>query len=145
GPAMMPYRAELEGLGPHASRYFDEEQATRTLSLAAFLGSRDKSWHGYASGPKPSLEAVIAPGAYLSWTASHVHFGLFGSRGHQSRRPVELVLRRSGRVLHVPASQCLLDAMLEAGLDPLFDCKRGECGVCAQTVLTGTPDHRDYA
>jgi len=32
----------------------------------------------------------------------------------------------------------------EAGCDPLYDCKRGECGVCQVTVLEGVPDHRDY-
>ncbi|MCO7596007.1 MULTISPECIES: PDR/VanB family oxidoreductase [Pseudomonas] len=144
-PAMMAYRAEIERLGPQASLYFDQGPAPRTMSLAALLGPHDKSRHVYVCGPKPLLDAVIATAAELSWPSSHVHFELFGSSGHQSDQPVELVLRRSGRVLHVPASQSLLDAMLEAGLDPLFDCKRGECGVCAQTVLTGTPDHRDYA
>ncbi|MBS0318374.1 MAG: 2Fe-2S iron-sulfur cluster binding domain-containing protein, partial [Proteobacteria bacterium] len=34
--------------------------------------------------------------------------------------------------------------MEEAGCDPLFDCRRGECGVCQVTVLEGVPDHRDY-
>ena len=26
----------------------------------------------------------------------------------------------------------------------MYDCKRGECGVCQATVLEGEPDHRDY-
>ena len=26
----------------------------------------------------------------------------------------------------------------------MFDCKRGECGVCATPVLEGEIDHRDY-
>ena len=34
--------------------------------------------------------------------------------------------------------------MEEAGCDPMYDCKRGECGVCTATVLKGEPDHRDY-
>jgi vanillate O-demethylase ferredoxin subunit len=34
--------------------------------------------------------------------------------------------------------------LLAAGCDPMFDCKRGECGVCAVPVLDGEIDHRDY-
>jgi vanillate O-demethylase ferredoxin subunit len=26
----------------------------------------------------------------------------------------------------------------------MFDCKRGECGVCATTVIEGEIEHRDY-
>ena len=46
--------------------------------------------------------------------------------------------------MQVGASQSLLDALLDAGCDPMFDCKRGECGVCTTTVLEGEVEHRDY-
>jgi len=25
----------------------------------------------------------------------------------------------------------------------LYDCQRGDCGICQTTVISGTPDHRD--
>ena len=31
----------------------------------------------------------------------------------------------------------------KAGLDPLYDCQRGDCGICQCEVISGTPDHRD--
>jgi vanillate O-demethylase ferredoxin subunit len=34
--------------------------------------------------------------------------------------------------------------LIDAGVDPMFDCKRGDCGICQTTVLEGVPDHRDY-
>lgn len=34
--------------------------------------------------------------------------------------------------------------MEEQGLDPMIDCKRGECGVCTCDVIEGEVDHRDY-
>jgi ferredoxin len=56
-----------------------------------------------------------------------------------------LELRRSGKKLHVPANQTLLDAMLEAGIDAPFSCKAGNCKTCATIVLAGEPEHRDSA
>jgi ferredoxin len=34
--------------------------------------------------------------------------------------------------------------LLEAGEDPMHDCKRGDCGICQTSVIEGIPDHRDY-
>jgi vanillate O-demethylase ferredoxin subunit len=55
----------------------------------------------------------------------------------------EVHLRESGVSLQVAAGQSVLDAMLQAGLDPMFDCRRGDCGVCVAQVIDGQPDHRD--
>ncbi|MCT2059816.1 2Fe-2S iron-sulfur cluster-binding protein [Dietzia cinnamea] len=57
--------------------------------------------------------------------------------------PFEIELCRSGEVLTVPADRTALSVLFEArqGLDS--DCLRGECGACVQTLLSGTPDHRD--
>jgi vanillate O-demethylase ferredoxin subunit len=56
----------------------------------------------------------------------------------------EVVLAQSGRSVTVPAERSILDCLVEAGIEPMFDCKRGECGVCATPVLEGEIDHRDY-
>jgi ferredoxin len=39
----------------------------------------------------------------------------------------------------------MLDAMRAAGVDVMWDCLRGECGLCTLDVLKaeGTLDHRD--
>ena len=54
-------------------------------------------------------------------------------------------LPRHGLKLDVPADRTLLDVLNEAGVDTLFDCQRGECGLCAVDVLAvqGRIDHRD--
>jgi vanillate O-demethylase ferredoxin subunit len=33
--------------------------------------------------------------------------------------------------------------MLERGVFPSFDCRRGECGACLTRILAGEPLHRD--
>ena len=59
-------------------------------------------------------------------------------------QPFEVVLAQSGQTLSVPADQTLLDCLVAHGCDPLFDCQRGECGVCAVPVIEGEVDHRDH-
>jgi vanillate O-demethylase ferredoxin subunit len=55
----------------------------------------------------------------------------------------EVELASSGRVFTVPPGKSILDVLIDAGEDPMHDCKRGECGICQVNVLEGVPDHRD--
>ena len=42
-------------------------------------------------------------------------------------------------------NETMLDALEAAGIEMIFDCRRGECGLCALPILSvdGTIDHRD--
>jgi ferredoxin len=57
---------------------------------------------------------------------------------------IEVVLKRSGLTFIVPPDKSILQVLIEEGIDPLYDCQRGECGICQVTVLEGEPDHRDH-
>jgi vanillate O-demethylase ferredoxin subunit len=50
-----------------------------------------------------------------------------------------------GKQIVVPRNQTMLDALESAGVDMIFDCRRGECGLCAVKILEvdGAVDHRD--
>ena len=52
-------------------------------------------------------------------------------------------LARSGRTVAVPAGSTILEALQNAGLNPLCSCQQGICGTCETRVLGGEPDHRD--
>jgi ferredoxin len=52
-------------------------------------------------------------------------------------------LSRMGISLSVGADECILDALINAGLSPAFSCKEGICGTCETAVLSGEIDHRD--
>ena len=47
--------------------------------------------------------------------------------------------------VEVPASRSMLDALREAGVNVMYDCLRGECGLCAVDILEADCqlDHRD--
>jgi vanillate O-demethylase ferredoxin subunit len=91
------------------------------------------------------LDAVLAQTHARGWPRERVHFEVFApqieTRGDQ---PFEVVLAQSGRSYTVPVGQSVLDCLIEHGCDPMFDCKRGECGVCSTPVIEGDIDHRDY-
>jgi tetrachlorobenzoquinone reductase len=37
----------------------------------------------------------------------------------------------------------ILEALLDAGMNPAHSCMEGVCGTCETRVLEGVPDHRD--
>jgi ferredoxin len=57
---------------------------------------------------------------------------------------IEVVLQRSGLTFIVPPDKSILQVLIEEAVDPLYDCQRGECGICQVAVLEGEPDHRDH-
>jgi vanillate O-demethylase ferredoxin subunit len=87
---------------------------------------------------------VLACAREQGWAEDHLHYELFsGALEMAGDKGFEVHLRESGVNLQVAAGQSVLDAMLQAGLDPMFDCRRGDCGVCVAQVIDGQPDHRD--
>jgi ferredoxin-NADP reductase len=55
----------------------------------------------------------------------------------------DVELRKSDRVLNVPADRTLLDVVRDANPSILFSCEEGFCGSCETKVLAGIPDHHD--
>jgi len=122
-----------------------DDEAGAPLNVDALLASCDERDQLHVCGPKPLLDAVLAAARARGWPPERVHFELFAPPAAEAGdRGFEVVLAQSQRTLQVGATQSLLDALIEAGCDPLFDCKRGECGVCTTTVIEGDVDHRDY-
>jgi ferredoxin len=55
----------------------------------------------------------------------------------------EVELAGSGAVLTVPATRPLLEALEASGVMVLYDCRKGECGLCSVPVKCGEIIHRD--
>ena len=72
-----------------------------------------------------------------------VRFEHFTIQASVADQAVEIELRSSGRILHVPADQTVLQALQHAGVAVRHECGAGTCGTCAVKVLEGVPDHRD--
>jgi len=141
----LAFRPELEALaGEDLTLHADDDPSCR-FDLQALLASASPRQHLYVCGPKGLIDAVIQGARARHWPDAHIHFELFTTAAPQAGdQPFEVELRQSGRVLTIPADKTIIDVMEEEGCDPMYDCKRGECGVCQATVLEGEPDHRDY-
>lgn len=99
----------------------------------------------YVCGPAPMLDA-----ARCAWLASgrpeaDLRYETFGNSGAHAAQAFRVQIPRHGIDIMVPADCSLLDAIEQAGVEQVFDCKRGECGLCALDVLAldGKIDHRD--
>lgn len=140
----MAYREELSlALGPRFTGYAADEG--RRLDLARLFDEAPANAVFYFCGPPRLLDAARKLGALRGVDAGRMRMESFVPAPRAGDRAVELELRRSGRILQVPATQSLLDAVNEAGIDVASGCRTGTCGTCATKVLEGVPEHRDHA
>ena len=112
--------------------------------LAAIIQSTPPNWHIYVCGPKGMIEAVKALATEAGFAPDRVHFELFGAPAAQSGDAAfEVEVQSSGDVVTVGPDQTIIEALEEAGIDLVYDCQRGDCGICQTDILDGIPDHRD--
>jgi ferredoxin-NADP reductase len=99
----------------------------------------------YCCGPMPMIELAITTAKQLGWRDGRLHFEIFTApQPKAGDQGFEVVLKTSGESFHIPAGKSILDVLIEAGKDPMHDCKRGDCGICQVGVVEGVPDHRDF-
>lgn len=142
--ALMAFLPELQALLGDALSVHADAECGAPLDVAALLDACAAEDQLYVCGPRVMLDAVLAAAEARGWPRERVHFELFttpvAAAGDQA---FDVVLQQSGQQFTVPAGQSILDCLIDQGCDPMFDCKRGECGVCAVPVLEGDIDHRD--
>lgn len=99
----------------------------------------------YVCGPVPMLDAARHAWERAGRPAADLRYETFGSSGRLAPQPFRVRIPRHALDITVPANCSLLDALEQAGVQALSDCKRGECGLCAMDVLAveGEVDHRD--
>jgi ferredoxin-NADP reductase len=114
------------------------------LDIAAVLDRAPEDSHIYVCGPGGMIEAVRSAALAKGFEAHRIHHELFKAQSAASPDgPFEVELRSSGQIIRVDAGQTIIDALEQAGVDVLYDCRRGDCGVCQCGVVSGIPDHRD--
>ena len=127
---LMAFLPELQALLGEDLRVHADAEAGGPLDIDALLDAVPAGDRLYVCGPKVMLDAVLARTEARGWEHDRVHFELFTEpvveAGDQA---FEVELAQSGRRFTVPANQSILDCLIEHGCDPMFDCKRGECGV----------------
>lgn len=141
--ADMAYRAEAGTLS-QANLYFDGGDPRNGVPLEELLANPDGR-HIYVCGPALMIKAVIDGGVRHKWAKGNVHHELFtGTIAQDGDTSFQLEMRASGLVVEVPPGISILDVAIAQGVFSPFECRRGECGMCATPVIEGAVDHRDH-
>ncbi|OEC34415.1 vanillate O-demethylase ferredoxin subunit [Pseudomonas cuatrocienegasensis] len=142
--AAMPFLDSLsEEFAEQLLVWADEERGV--IDLHALLAPLSSAGEVYMCGPVPMMDAVRSLWRAQQRAAARLRFETFGGAGVIPAQSFRVQVPARGLDFMVPANRSLLDALDEAGAEPLYSCRRGECGLCAVEVLAldGELDHRD--
>ena len=143
-PRDMAYRIYLaREFGGRAHFYFSAPPSAALLNVDAVIQESPKDAVFYVCGPAGLIAAARNAAEHRGVDKEHVRLEHFTTQASVADQAMEVELRSSGRTLHVPADQTVLQALHQAGVPARYDCRTGTCGTCAVKVLEGVPDHRD--
>lgn len=142
--AQLAYGDRLrERLGERVEFFTDDE--TGPPDLGAAIDALPAEGELYICGPIGMLNAVKALWTDRGRPISRLRYEVFGDSGEHPELPFTVGVLNSDITVSVTPDKSLLDALTEAGIDMIWDCRRGECGLCAVDIVTldGQTDHRD--
>jgi vanillate O-demethylase ferredoxin subunit len=141
-PDALVFAGELrELLGDRLETYVG-----RRIDLGAAIDALHEDGELYVCGPPALREAARGVWRDRGRRADRLRFETFATAGRFPTEAFRVRVRDHGdREVEVPRTRTLLAALEEAGVEVMSDCLRGECGLCAVTVLEadGDLDHRD--
>ena len=96
-------------------------------------------------GPLPMLDAARTAWGTAGRPLADLRFETFGSSGRFAPQAFRVAVPRHNLDMVVPPHASLLEALEGNGVQAMYGCRRGECGLCAMQILSldGEIDHRD--
>lgn len=144
----MAFSERLVALaGDRVEFHEDDGNPQNGIPLNDILSRPGAYTHLYVCGPEGLIDDTLAAARGHGWLGEFLHVERFAAPlPRADDHGIEVVLAKSQRTLHVPADRTILDMLIDDGIDPLYDCRKGTCGLCAQTVIEtdGKIDHRDH-
>ena len=142
--ADMPFADELAELLGERLELFVSEDHTR-MDVAAEIAKLHEEAELYLCGPRRLIEACRTAWAAEGRHPARLRLETFANSGEHAPEPFTIHVVDHGVDVEVPERRTMLSALREAGVHVMYDCLRGECGLCAAEVLEleGEIDHRD--
>jgi ferredoxin-NADP reductase len=130
-------------IGERLHMFIDEDGAR--IDVPAEIARLALGAELYVCGPIGMLEAAKRTWADSGRPIDLLRFETFGNSGRFASEAFLVKIPRLGREIEVAQNVTMLNALEAAGIEMIFDCLRGECGLCALPILSveGTVDHRD--
>lgn len=142
--AAMAYADDLGLLCGEALTLHFDDIAGGPVDVTALVRTLGADTHFYICGPRPMIDAARAAAEAAGIPPGRVHVELFdNAAATEGDTAFEVELASTGEVFTIPPGRSIIDVLEEAGHDLMYDCQRGDCGICQTDVLDGTPDHRD--
>ena len=140
----MAYVVELNELhGDRLVLQVDDEGTP--LDVTELVSTVDAQTELYMCGPIRLMDGVRRTWREVELPPANLRYETFGSSGWFDAE--EFVARVPQRQVEttVGANETLLEALARAGVDLMYDCRKGECGLCLLDVsgVEGVLDHRD--
>ena len=142
--ALMPFCHDLSAEhGERLSTYL--ASAGQRLDLRALFDELAPGAEVYLCGPIGLRESAERLWRAAGRPASDLRFETFASSGAFPAEAFTVHVTDLGVTVRVGERVSMLDALRAAGVEVMWDCLRGECGLCAIDVLEaeGSLDHRD--
>ncbi|MGJ8544193.1 MAG: PDR/VanB family oxidoreductase [Sulfitobacter sp.] len=141
--AMMGFADALEtSFGDALHLHADDDPAT-ALDLGGLIAGLGQA-HLYVCGPRGMIDAARSRAEAAGIPPERIHFELFEAAAPAAGDTAfEVEISSTGAVFTIPPGKTIIDVLEEGGVDVIYDCQRGDCGICQCDVLDGTPDHRD--
>lgn len=142
--ASAAFIAELEALEAttpgRVHLHFDSE-AGKVFPLLKLAATVPKAAHVYCCGPGKMIEVFRASAGWRP--EDNVHIEHFVGTKAKPTTAFDVVLKRRGVQLHVPAGETIMQVLMDNGIPVAHSCREGVCGTCETVVLEGEPDHMD--
>jgi len=141
----LAFLPELEAIcGERLAVHYDNTPPGRP-DFAGLIDSLASDGDAYVCGPSGMIEAAKTVWALAGRPSEKLHYELFTATPAPAAgdKPFEVEVKSTGQVVTVAPDQSIIDALEAAGMDVVYDCRRGDCGICQTVVLEGIPEHRD--
>lgn len=126
--------------GPRLRLHFDDDIRIDLPDVMRELGGHRL----YICGPKGFIEATRRAAEAAGIASDRIHVEVFETPPVTDQDgSFEVALLSTGQVFTVPPGQSIIEVLEAGGVDLMYDCQRGDCGICQVDVLEGEPDHRD--
>jgi ferredoxin-NADP reductase len=115
------------------------------MQVADLLAGVPDAAELYMCGPIRLMEEIRRQWDRGDRDPTMLRFETFGNSGWYDAQPFVVEVPQHGATVEVRDDESMLEALERAGVDMMFDCRRGECGLCEVRILSveGKVDHRD--
>jgi ferredoxin-NADP reductase len=140
----MPFVDELSELLGDRLELFVSVDGNR-LDIGSEIERLHADGELYLCGPMGLRDAAQHEWSERERRPDRLQFETFASGGAFAPEEFPVRVRDAECDVLVRSNRTLLDALRDEGVDMMWDCLRGECGLCAATVIDveGELDHRD--